>query len=262
MLFKMHPKFRVKCWGNSTVASFIRRIFNAPDKPKYATMKEWNEWTRNQLQNHKVAYWLTETGLKKLQNFVYYPYDVYNSLKYYIEYRCIYKNHYLHTRLKVGEYHSISERILHGVFETLVDYVEIDLAKREYFIDPPKIYNNFKWNPYSRNRIVGINYLLRMIKEKEDGYLTQRANLHLDIFNLYNWWNSRPYRRDPSEVSGLDKFNIQYRNTDTLFPEFSSKLIEKRYNKLLDKTSKLMDTYEKEDQEQLIKLISIINNLT
>lgn len=257
MGFKMQPKMRVRYWSNSSFATFIRKVLKAPEQPEAATMEDWNAWTRNQKKNHKFAYWLTDTGLKKLQNFFYYPYDVYYSVQYYLINRFIKKTHYLPTRLEAGEYHSVSERILHGLFETLVDYVEISLAKRDYFYNPDRYENT----PFKRSREAGLNYLIRMCCDMDDGKLTKHADEAQAIFHSYNWWKRRPYRPDPGEVSGFHEFGKKFRQTDVLFLEFTNELDSKRHTKLYNKMNEIYEMYAEEDQKEMIQLIKIIDTL-
>lgn len=221
---KIMLKHRFNYWTCSKVADFIR----GEKKPYALQLQEWDEWKDRQKKERPIRYWLSDTLLEKLQDFFYFPYDVYSNVKSYVRNRWIDKTHYLKTGLKPGKYYEFDTRILHGLFNELVDYVEMELAIIA------------KWNTYKtytfkngRCAEAAIDYF----KDAEDTVEKTRRKIaeqpktspfysnlmnslafdeqHLEQTNqikeLYEWWTKiRPLRDDPyltiSEETHGDKW--------------------------------------------------------
>lgn len=234
---------RIKHWSCSKFADFIRA-----EKKPYAL--EWEQWDRyyDDLKKRKPwRYWITEHLLKSLQNIVYYPYDIYNEIRHYIRNRWIDKTHYLKTGLKPGCYHELDSRILHGLFNELVDFVEIDLAHLSLW-DRTKKYR------FKNGRSVEAAYdyfnWINNLKYDEDsgclpddpdyGTLTEQAKAYTTIKALYEWWKSERLNR-------VDPNHIITRETHG-----------KHYYRLIDEMER---GYEREDTDKLIELIKVRGSL-
>ena len=178
-------------WTCSKFADSIR----GTKKPYALGWDEWNQWHKSAKQKHPVRYWIAETGLKKLQNLIYYPYDIYHTIKTYIRNRFIDKLHYLHTGLKPGEYHDLDYRMLHGLFNELVIYVETECAWS--YGKPKEVKHLYKFKDGSCKQ-AGLDYLNWGIKDKYKGKLTTFAKSCKEIKRLYLWWTvKRPQRKNP-----------------------------------------------------------------
>ena len=116
----MIQKFRYNYWSCSKFADFIR----GTPKPWALEWKEWDEWRKSAREKSPWRFWLAEEGLNKLQNFFFFPYDLWSSWKYYYKIRFRDKLHYLKTGCKPGEYYDLDERILHALFNELKIFVE------------------------------------------------------------------------------------------------------------------------------------------
>ncbi len=183
-------------WTCSKFADSIR----GTKKPYALGWDEWDQWHKSAKQKHPVRYWIAETGLKKLQNLIYYPYDIYHTIKTYIRNRFIDKLHYLHTGLKPGEYHDLDYRMLHGLFNELVIYVETECAWS--YGKPKEVKHLYKFKDGSCKQ-AGLDYLNWGIKDKYKGKLTTFAKSCKEIKRLYLWWTvKRPQRKNPH----LDKY--------------------------------------------------------
>jgi hypothetical protein len=178
-------------WTCSKFADSIR----GTKKPYALGWDEWDQWHKSAKQKHPVRYWIAETGLKKLQNLIYYPYDIYHTIKTYIRNRFIDKLHYLHTGLKPGEYHDLDYRMLHGLFNELVIYVETECAWS--YGKPKEVKHLYKFKDGSCKQ-AGLDYLNWGIKDKYKGKLTTFAKSCKEIKRLYLWWTvKRPQRKNP-----------------------------------------------------------------
>ena len=151
--------------------------------------------------------------------------------KMYIINRFFDKTHALTSlSLRRGEYHEIDTRILHCLFDTLVDYVEKELAWFHLILEgkPPRF--RFRW----RSRESGLAHLdWESDLMDDEGQPTSQALSAREIKALYVWWTEqRPKRQDPFDVKGP-----------------------------IEATLHLEKQYATEDEAMLIRLIKIRSNL-
>ena len=166
----------------------------------------------------------------------------------------------MHTGLKPGHYYEFDERILHGLFNELVDFVEIELAHTSKWDKT----QNYK---FKNGRCIeaGLAYLewassLRYeedwIIDKSDkryGQFTPQALSAQKIRELYEWWTiSRPNRPEPHIVAEYDRFVGE--------SIFNGK-ISKKKKACLNQIRKMEESYEKEDTNKLIELIKLRKHL-
>lgn len=199
-------------------------------------------------------------------------FDFYYNIKCYINNRWITKTHYLKTDLKPGKWHEFDTRILHGLFNELVDFVEIEQAWMNVVFDKEKKkqYQTPFWRKFIqrwRNPEAGIEHLewasnLMLDEswgiEKTNplyGSLSHQAESAREILKLYNWWKfERPQRPDPYEVTNFTKYASSLKS-----------LSVSSWTKELQEASEEIDRLEKkyfdEDTEMLIRLIKIRNHL-
>lgn len=237
-------KSRIHHWNCSKFSNWIR----GEDKPHALEWREWDEWENEQKKQRPIRYWLSDTFLKRLQDIVYFPIDLYRTVQVYIRNRYIDKLQYLHTGLKPGEYYDLDHRILHALFNELVDFVEKDLSHLSR-LDRNKTYK------FKNGRCVeaAYDYFKWSNNLKYEGKrLTDQAKASRKIQKLYEWWkNERPNRVDPFSFSEfsydideiLDSKKIKQKQKD----------LKKAYDLELDQ--------ENEDTEMLIELIKVRNHL-
>ena len=255
------PKTRINYWSCSKFADFIR----GEKKPYALEWGKWDEWNQEQKKKRPVRYWLAEEGLPKLQDLIMFPVDVYTEIRYYVNNRWITKTHYLKTGLKPGHYYELDYRILHGLFNELVDFIEIEYAHLAKW-SLKKSAKNYK---FKRGRSVeaGLDYLnwacsLKYNKEwgvvKKDpkyGKPTSQALNAQKIAKLYMWWKEvRPNRPEPMAVAGL---SWDQNKEDNLM---GGKITRKELSQF-KKLEKIEADYEKEDTKMLIELIKIRKEL-
>lgn len=244
-MFRLKKRSRMDYWSCSKFADWIR----GTPKPFALEWDAWDAWRDNAKKKNPLRYWAAEELLGYLQDFVNLPMDIYYTIEVYIHNRFIDKTHCLKTGLKAGEYYDLDYRILHGLFNELVELVELDFANRAIWDDEKK-----KKYKFVKGRCVeaGIDYLnwassLRYNKdygltEGDKGYneLTPQAIAAQKTFELYRWWkNIRPNRINPHDLFSEEKDGKYY----------------------FRKIGKLEDSYDKEDTKMLIKLIKIRGSL-
>lgn len=236
-------KNRFNYWTCSKFADFVR----GEKKPFALEWGAWDEWKEEQKKKRPIRFWLSDTFLGYLQDIVYYPYDIYNEIRHYVCNRWVDKTHCLKTGLKPGHYYELDKRILYGLFNELVDFVEMDLAHLSLW-DRTKKYKfkngrsveaahaYFKW-------ATNLKYDEDWMVSPEDnryGELTDQAKATIKIKELYEWWTKiRPLRDDPWITINRDTHGENYFEA-IAFVE------EDQYN---------------EDNEMLIKLIKIRREL-
>jgi len=244
-------------WGCSEFSNNARAWLGTEIKPQSASPADWSKWHKD--NKGTLGYWITEELLDKLQDIVLFIPDVYHNISTYVRNRFITKTHYLNTRLQKGQWHDFDSRILHGLFESLVDFVEIEKAHMRNFSNPPvKL----------PSRTQGLAYIQWEIDLKEESPV--QAKTAEEIRNLYVWWKDiRPARPDTMEESGLSAYYDRYRENsdDGKFDIFATLGSEKtpkeqeEYNKLSDKSVEIDKMYEDEDDEMIIRLIKIRSNM-
>lgn len=222
-------------WSCTKLADKIRGTI----KPVAETSEGWKEWETKAKTAHYYRFLIAEEGLDSLQRVIMYPHTLYKSIVFYIRNRFIDKTHQLtaHAKhIKPGEYCDLTDRMLYCLFDSLVDFVEIELA---YMTD-------FKKNGRSAEKgLAHLDWAMSLTFDEDWGYEKDNENYGKptpqaigaqEIKELYLWWTSvYSARVDPLDV---------YEET-----------------KSIEKSSELEMQYEKEDTEMLIRLIKVRSNL-
>lgn len=222
--------FRNKYWTCTKLADIIR----GEKKPFALSFDDWDIWKEKQRKERPWRYWMSDTVLRKLQNLIYYPSDLWYSIRCYLKNRYLTQTHNLKTGLKKGEWHDLDTRILYGLFNELVEFVEVELSHLSKW-DRNKKYK------FKNGRCIeaAYDYFEWANNLPEESYGSQRED-SIKIKELYEWWTKqRPYRDDP--LMTITKTSHG-----------------KEYYKLIDSIEK---DYEKEDTAKLIELIKIRNSL-
>jgi hypothetical protein len=272
---------RSRYWSCSKFADWLR----GTDKISVGTSQEWNDWDNIAKSKYPLRYWLAEEGLDKIQTFIMWPIDTLYSVKYWINNRFVTKTHTLTSNLKKGQWHELDTRIIHCLFDELVNHVEIEIAASNFRWDEEtrKKYKApfwaigwFRWRTY-RNVEAAMDYLdwasnLRWGEDEvgEDdpsiGKLTYQAEGAREIKELYLWWkNVYPNRPDPHDASGWTEFCERRRSDreDSIFGWLEDKTPEEaeESHRILDRCHEIERQYDEEDTEMLIRLIKVRQRL-
>ena len=247
-------------WTCSKFANWVR----GEDKPAGLTMEGWEDWRKEQESKRPIRYYLSDTLLGNLQDFVSYPSDLYHSVKNYLTNRFVDKTHYLKTGLEPGHYHEVDEKILHGLFTELSEFVEDELSWMNYLSKEKE-----ERGKYKRSAEGGIDHLkwaISLKKDEENGYSkdmedygepTPQAESSKEILEIYNWWkNIRPYRADAYKVS---KWYEICKNKITFYARTTKD--QEVVIESLDKLTSIEEQYDKEDEDMMIRLIKIRKSL-
>jgi hypothetical protein len=238
------------------------------NKPDYATSEEWTAWDHQFETRHPILYPIVEDWLDKFQDVVMFPYDVFDSVRIYFRNRFATRTHLMDTKLAPGEWHETDERMLHGMFEALVDFVEVEKANMWINCQPDDVVINkrSRWLRWSENRSpeYGVEYLQWEINLVNDGQhdinMCNRQSVNAqEQLDLYNWWKViRPARPDPYEVTGWNELNdkLPLNSTTAYDREVSQQIREASI-----KVGELEEQWHDEDNKMLIRLINIRRSL-
>jgi len=278
---------RTNYWSNTRLAERIRGV----KKPKSETWDGWEEWRVAAAATHKIRYWIAEEGLTHLQDFVNWPLDKILDVKYYINNRWVTKAHALTAHkdhLQPGGWCDLGNRFLPCLFDSLVDFVEIELAwfhlawaedeDRKKYDAPFWSRGIFHWRTW-RCPQAGIDHLLwesgliyneDMGVDPNDplyGTLTEQAKEAVEKLFLYNWYlNVYLKRPDPMDVSGWSESCDKRREKNggkLRLGSSKNESDEEREQTMacLRELRRIEEEYFEEDSEMMKRLVSIRNSL-
>lgn len=196
---------RNKYWSSSKFADWIR----GTTRITHGTFEEWDDWEAL-AKKHSIRYWVAKELLQYLQDVVYFPYDCYRNVRWYLENRFRARTHVLPTRLKVGQWCDLDMRILHACFEGLVDYVEVELGHEGPYRDPQRGLDHLKW---AKALIYDESWGYRPDSECY-GKPAFHAEAAKEAEILYRWWKARPDREWAETVNEELNLEEQWRVED------------------------------------------------
>jgi len=273
-------------WSNSKFSNRLRGAV----KPFSLSADEWDEWRTLASKKHPIRYWVAEELLDHLQDIWMFIPNQLSKVSYYISNRFIEKRHVLKTKLKPGVWHEFETRLLHGAFEELVDFVEVEKAYHHTAMDgearekyKPSFWRRGFLGLYFRGwrcPEAGISHLkweASLRYSAADGYTPRHPEFGMptnqavgadETMELYFWWKNRKYRPDPYEESGI---NTYYENkSNELSKEKGIKVLpgsfkdfedKTQWQKLNDECHSLEKKYTLEDTEMLIRLVKLRSSL-
>lgn len=234
------------------------------DKPIAATAKEWRVWHAENRKKYPIRYFLTQSlprFFTKIRNKILADCV---ALKQFFYFRFIDKHHVIKTDLKPG-WHNFDEKILHVNFQLLVDYVELYCAWNEGW--KPSLWKLITKGANAwRCREMGLKHLSPHAVPKsisDDNphakQISKINQVHKDLVDLYIWWKDvRPNRRNPYESVSWKNFHANHEGENIWdWMESDNKEAVYKLKQASEEAWILEDSYEKEDQEQLMKLISL-----
>ena len=270
-------------WSCSKFADWLR----GTPKLNAGTGREWRDWKRAAKESHPIRYWIVEEGLDYLQDFVTWPERKLNDIRYYINNRWVSRTNSLtaHPKdIRPGQWCDVGNRFLPCLFNELVDFVEIEQAwhyvawnseeQKKYSV-PWYRRGWLRWRTW-RCPEAGLEYLrwasgLKIddsmgVQPGEEGYgePTYQAKAAKEILELYTWWKEvYPKRPDVHDASGWTAYCEMRRGKGYDFLDLEDKTPEEaeQCKIALDKTREIEESYEKEDEEMMIRLIKIRQSL-
>ena len=271
---------RSNYWSCSKLADWLR----GTPKLKCGTSEEWDAWYASSAKAHPIRYWIAEEALDAIQNFVNYPMDRLNDIRYYINNRWVSKSHALTADprdIRPGHWSDVGNRFLPCLFKELVDFVEIEQAWHHcMWSDDAKTKFDVPWyrSGWLRWRTwrcpeAGMEYLKwastltnkEFIEEGEKEEPTYQANAAKEIIALYTWWTETYRNRpDPYEASGWTAVCEASRAANGGRLHFGTEkdpVLKKASDKAHKLLQKIEKAYEAEDEAMMIRLIKIRQSL-
>lgn len=267
-------------WSCSKFADWLRGM----PKPHAATSEEWNAW-RKVAKTKKIRYWLAEEGLDILEDIVYWPINCARDIRHYFNNRWISKTHTLTSNLKRGQWYDFDTRLLHSLFDELINFVEIEEAWMHVVCDEEesKKYKTPWLRKYLRLGLwrcpeAGLDYLewASLLTNDETcdkndpsyGQPTSQALAAQETKALYKWWKEgRPKRQDPMDASGWSDYcDEKEKEAEARVDEMwigcdKGAADRERSSKILEICHKMEQEQDEEDTTMLIRLIKIRHSL-
>jgi hypothetical protein len=251
--YQMHEKMFGSAWSRPCVnylfsikiPRIVKKKLNI--KAPYALSGcDWMEYESWLKENHPFVWWFEHKFMDKVQDLFCYAPKHLSAIKYYLKNRFIRETHNLQTNLKKGEYHEIDNRIIHGLFNTLVIFVEVEVANFHKKLNrDKKEYAGFN------NVDHAMAYFKFQIEQSE--VVESHKNEHQEIIDLYEWWTkTRPSRVDPFEAFPTDKDYLP----GWCDKDISDEEKEENY-KRYESIAALEKEYQQEDEDMMIRLIKV-----
>lgn len=278
---------RAQYWSNSKFAQWLRGKAGIPLRPSSATLEEWEEYHEKARKANPIVDYIIEEVLDRIQKFLWWPYDAANEVRYYICNRWIDRTHLIDTRLERGQFHEGDTKIFHGIFETVVEFVEVQKAHMTMMSrvwSGKKIPIQYRirllrWGRI-RSRELGLEHLEwesklddpssehydqqyvelmggDQLPEGERVVCTQ-AHAARELIAIYTWWKDvRPARPDPHDVSGWSKYCEEKRLAGSLLAIEKTEEEKERVRQILKHSHEIEEQYEKEDDEMIARVMKI-----
>jgi len=269
-------------WSCTKFADWIRGV----KKLDVMTGRGWREWNHEAKAKHPIRFWIAETALDAVQSFISWPIDKLYDIKYYINNRWLTRTHALtaHPRdIKPGQWQDVGNRFLPCLFNELVDFVEIETAwnqiawsskeERAKYNPPFWATGWFRWRIW-RCPQAGLDHLdwaMTLTNEewldkdkKHLAVLTPQAWDAREIKELYTWWTEiYPKRPDPHDAGGWTAYCAMKRERGDHLLDLEDRTPEEAeaVKVALDKTHKIEQAYEAEDEAMMIRLIKVRRGL-
>ena len=287
---------RINYWSHSKFAEWLRIKFGLTN-PGALTSKGWREWKKESKKVAPFIHWLTDVAFDKAQDFFCWPKDKLWDLRCALNARYFDKYHSMPTGLNKWQYHEVDTRMLHGMFQTLVDFIEIEKAWMSVICGQEENQKEFGYSWWEmngwtnwlftekRHPLAGIHHLKWEMELKKDASWygeceeaieeakakgefnqpTPQALAAKEQFELYNWWkNVRPNRPDPYEASGYNLyFEILHKKEDDFLISLEDRTPDEQAmgKKCSESCHEIEAAYDKEDEEMLIRLIKVRGHL-
>lgn len=243
-------RFRVHHWNCSRFADWVR----GEKKPASLPWGEWDDWSDDLAKRKPVRFFLAERGLNSLQNFLMFPFDLWRTVRRRLMLRFVERPYCLDTGLSRWDWHEFDERIIHGLFNELKNFVEVELASMFLATDrgefkmrngrcPEAGVANLEWQ-------MGLKYGENDFIKKDDprwGKPTPQAVSARKILELYRWWLARPDRPEPMDASG--------------WSESHDSGDESKRSGAFERMQEIEDEYEREDEKMLVRLVKLRKSL-
>lgn len=208
----------MKClWSETKLAKSFLHYYGI-ETPYALSCEGWAEHERKYKDRlpYKLVNWLDD-----VQDIVWIPINKFYDIRWYLKNRFVTKPHYLKTGFKKGHWHEFDERVLYGLFNELVIFVEQE-----------KGMDNIEWD-------LTLDDSLSVGQKERSEWLLK----------AYFWWkDERPKRVDPYDL-------VDFGELPNCLADYQD---EEKANTYLQKyaiVNRMEEEYYQEDSKWLHELI-------
>lgn len=285
---------RSRHWQGSKPFTWLRKKVFKVEKPFALGWGEWDEWDNNYKATKPFAFFITETLPDWLELIPKHSIDYVDTLRINIRNRAD-GTHLLKSNLKRGVWHEYEERLLHCMFDSYVDFIEVETGqshiawsdkedRKKYNIPWYRSSRWFNWGTGSyHNKQAAIDHLKwEMTLDTHDpndpnsgpnGSSPHQAKAAREKMELYCWWTQvRPNRGRAWDVSGFQTF---WDSMDAKYGDETSKRSwlglggkklmtaaeERKYRKLSKAADDLEEQWHDEDELMMCRLVKLRRSL-
>lgn len=227
-------------------------------EPVALPWNEWKKWEEEQKKTRPIMYFCQLVVWQKIKDTCENIHrKFWHDPIYEIKYRTTHKYNVLDTGL-IPSYYDLDTRILHGLFNELVNFVECEKAWMNvvWGKEPGKrgLFERF------RSPELGVQYLQWEIDLGGD---ENKANAEIakETLALYKWWKEvYPTRPDPMDASGWSAYYDMRREQDhDLLDDHNNRSEEdqQKDKMAIERLHEIEEAYAREEEEMLIRLIKI-----
>lgn len=241
-------------------------------KPHAMGWGEWEDWHEETKRARPFAYFIMETIPDKIDDLKKMITRPYNNARAWLRYRIFDRYHVISTGL-APDYYDADTRMLHGMFNLLVDYVEVELAwVHVVFSDEKRKKRTHPWWSLGWTRFksfrdpqAGLDHLRwemtldspALSPSERNPYQAAKAR---EVWELYHWWKFiRPTRPDPHDESGWSDY-CAGKNLRDLFSDRDDE-DQARSMEMINRTNEIEKAYDQEDEDMLVRLVKIRKSL-
>jgi len=241
-------------------------------KPGVLPWGEWENWHASTKSTRPFVYFVMETLPTKAQDVWQFCKKPFTDLRRAIRVRVFDKYHIINTGLPPG-YIDCDTRIMHGMFNLLIDFVEVESAWKHVVFSPEE--QQTRKHPWwsigltrfksFRDPAAGLAHLkwemtLDSPSLPAHEQVPSQAASAREIWEIYHWWKfARPARPDPDDASGwtehCDLLRARGRRLFDVHDETPEE--RQRSRECLSRLREIEEIYNAEDDNMLIRLIKI-----
>lgn len=252
------------------------KIYFDLNQPDFLPWGEWDKWHAKTKNDRPFAYFIMKTVPDKFEDFVKFFTRPVNDLRYAIRMRIFDRYHVIKTGLGPG-YCDCDTRMMHGMFNMLVDFVEIEKAWMHVLWDKDAQRKHktpwwsIGWTRFKafRSPAAGIEHLKWEMTLDSPELAAQeqsptQAHAARETWEIYHWWKfTRPARPDPHDASGWSDHCEQIRASGRELFDFDNETDDERQRsgERLNRLQEIEAAYDAEDESYLIRLIKIRKSL-
>lgn len=183
------------------------------NSPASGSLGDWESFDRTFKADAPIRYFITRT----LREEVLWPVShELGKVKDFFKYRYTIKHRYhtMDTGLKPN-YYDTDTRLMHTVFQSIVDYVEVELAW-QHFVQSEEGKSRINRFRFERSIIHGLQYLdweIALI-DPMTGEQPNQARTAAEIREIYMWWTLERSLREP-EDEAID-LAVEYDKEDNI----------------------------------------------